>query len=90
VASQHATTDGVVWGARSFPSIRFIPGIRIKVILCAHLGRIEEAHEWLSRLLELQPTLTIADYVKYAATFMPPEVLSLQEEALRKAGLPEE
>jgi adenylate cyclase len=82
--------EAMVWVDRSLRELpRFIPGIRIKVVLCAHLGRIEEAREWLKRLLELQPTLTIADYVKYAAMFMPPEVLSLQEEAFRKAGLPE-
>jgi hypothetical protein len=63
----------------------------VKMVSCAHLGRIDEAREWLRRRLELQPKLTIAEWrtvgvVKFAS----PELLALFEEGLRKAGLPEE
>ncbi len=63
--------------------------MRIKVVCCVYLSRIEEARDWLQRLLELQPGLTIARFKISAANF-PPELLALYVEALRKAGLPEE
>jgi adenylate cyclase len=70
---------------------RSILAIRLKIICCAHLGRIEEAHCWLKRLLELQPGLTIAGWkALYAATLFAPEILTMYVEGLRKAGLPEE
>ena len=63
--------------------------MRIKVVCCVYLSRIEEARDWLQRLLELQPGLTIARFKISAANF-PPELLALYVEALRKPGLPEE
>ena len=53
------------------------------------LGHIAEARDWLERLLELQPGLTIAKYKAYA-TFFAPELLAVYLDGLRKAGLPEE
>ncbi len=73
---------------REFP--RYAASTRYKVIALAHLGRIEEAREWLERELELHPGLTIAGVkATYAAAF-PPERVTLFVEGYRKAGLPEE
>ena len=69
---------------------RYILAIRYKVVLCAHLDRIDEAHEWLRRLLALQPGLTITRFKAVATVFMPPETLAIFLEGLRKAGLPAE
>jgi adenylate cyclase len=63
--------------------------LRIRVAACAHLGRLPEARQWLARLLEVDPGLTIAK-VKAYATYLPPETVAVYVEGLRKAGLPEE
>ena len=69
---------------------RIESAIRIRVVSCAHLGRTEEGREWLERLLEIQPGLTIARYKAiYAVTFAP-KVLAVFVEGFRKVGLPEE
>jgi adenylate cyclase len=64
--------------------------LRIRVASCAHLGRLPEARQWLARLLEVDPGLTIAWLKAYATTFLPPETVAVYLEDLRKAGLPEE
>jgi TolB-like protein len=70
---------------------RSILAMRLKIICCAHLGRIEDAHCWLQQLSELQPGLTIAGWkALYAATLFAPEILAMYVEGLRKAGMPEE
>jgi adenylate cyclase len=68
---------------------KFHAGFRVKVALCGLLGRVEEGREWLSRLLELQPGLTVADFVAHAATFLSAGMTKSMVEGLRKAGLPE-
>jgi adenylate cyclase len=82
--------EAIEWTDRSsheFP--RYAPTTRYKVIALAHLGRIEEAREWLRRELELNPELTITGVkAAYAAAF-PPERVNLFVEGYRKAGLPE-
>jgi hypothetical protein len=68
---------------------RYRASINMKVILCSHLGRLEEARDWLGRLLEIVPGLTVAGYTALLAPVLSPEILALYVEALRKAGLPE-
>ena len=53
--------QAVEWADRSLaaqPDYR--PAMRIKVISYAYLDRIDEARDWLGRLLELDPALTIS------------------------------
>ena len=69
---------------------RWVPAVRLKVALCGHLGRAEEAQEWLLRLRELHPTLTIAEFNAFRARAFAPEVRDIYCEGLRRAGLPEE
>ncbi|HEY8872836.1 MAG TPA: adenylate/guanylate cyclase domain-containing protein [Stellaceae bacterium] len=69
---------------------RLVFATRIKLTLCGHLGRSAEAREFLGRLLELQPGLTIARYRAFAAPFVAPATIAIYAEGLRKAGLPEE
>jgi TolB-like protein/class 3 adenylate cyclase len=81
--------EAIEWADRSLaaqPDYR--PALRVKTICCAYLGRIDEAHNWLSRMLELEPALNIAIY-KAAAKHLPPELLARYVDGLRKAGLPE-
>jgi hypothetical protein len=79
------------WANRSLRELpRYIPSVRNKVVICAHLGRIEEARDSLGRLLERQPGLTIAKINQYgAAVRWPPDRLAVYVDGLRKAGLPE-
>jgi hypothetical protein len=62
--------------------------MRVKVVALAHLGHIDEARAELSRMLAIDPRLTIAD-VRERAHFATPEVLELFVTGLRLAGLPE-
>jgi hypothetical protein len=64
--------------------------LRIRVVSCAHLGRLPEARQWLARLLEVDPGLTIARVKALQAMVMSTETLAAYVEGLRKAGLPEE
>ena len=83
------TTDWAAQSLRDQP--RYAIAIRMKVVSFAHLGRLDVARQWLKRLLEIQPGLTIAGWkTTYGATFLAPELLDVYVEGLRKAGLPEE
>jgi adenylate cyclase len=65
-------------------------GYRIKAVACAHLGRLEQARECARRILELQPTFTIAGWRRtYAGHMASPETLAMWVDGLRRAGLPE-
>jgi adenylate cyclase len=77
------------WADRALREMsRSTLSIRTKMVSCAHLGRIDEAREWLGRLLDIQPASTIGAWK--AVTFLPPEIVAKYVEGLRKAGLPEE
>jgi len=65
-------------------------GSQPQVILCVHFGLMEEAHEWLGRLLQIVPGLTIAGYKSQFAPINPPEILVRYVEGLRNAGLLDE
>jgi tetratricopeptide (TPR) repeat protein len=73
-----------------FERPRLVFAMRVKVVACAHLGRIDEGLENLRRLLELQPGLTVANFIAYAATVVSPELTALYADGFRKVGLPEE
>jgi tetratricopeptide (TPR) repeat protein len=67
---------------------RMVSAMRVKVVANAHLGRLDDARAELSRVLAIDPKLTIAGYRAYAR-FMAPELLELYVTGLRLAGLPE-
>jgi adenylate cyclase len=67
---------------------KFHAGLRVKVALCGLLG-LEQGREWLSRLREVQPDLTVARFVTHAATFLSTGLTETMVDGLRKAGLPE-
>ena len=68
---------------------RLAAAMRVKVAALAYLGRLDEARAELSRVLAIDPKLTIAGYRAYAH-FEAPEILELFVTGLRLAGLPEE
>ena len=63
--------------------------MRVKIVANAHLGRLDEARAELSRMLAIDPELTIAGFPQ-RATIRAPELLELYVTGLRLAGLPEE
>jgi adenylate cyclase len=82
--------EAIEWADRSLaaqPDYR--PAMRIKVISCAYLNRIDEARDWLERMLKIDPGLTIAG-LKATMPPMSTERFARYAEGLRKAGLPEE
>ena len=83
--------EAIEWADRSLREVpRYESTIRNRVVACAHLGRIDEARDWLRRLLEITPRLTIARYKALYGITHPPGIIDIYVEGLRKAGLPEE
>ena len=81
----------VEWVDRSLlEQPRYSVAIRIKVVLCAYLGQIDEAGVWLRRLFGVQPGLTIAAYKKAVEKYFPPDTQAVYVEGFRMAGMPEE
>jgi tetratricopeptide (TPR) repeat protein len=81
--------QAIEWADRALhDQPRTVTAMRVKVVAFAHLGRLDAARAELSRMLAIDPKLTIAGYRGYAH-FMAPEVLELFVTGLRLAGLPE-
>ena len=81
--------QAIEWADRALhEQPRMVAVMRVKVVALAHLGHIDEARAELSRVLAIDPKLTIADLRK-RAHFAAPEVLELFVTGLRLAGLPE-
>jgi class 3 adenylate cyclase/tetratricopeptide (TPR) repeat protein len=57
----HRFEEPIEWAERALhQQPRWTPAIRSRLVACAHLGHTEEARDWLRRLLDIQPGLTIA------------------------------
>jgi adenylate cyclase len=81
--------QAIEWADRALhDQPRLASAMRLKVAALAHLGRLEEAHAELSRLLATDAKPTIAGFREYAYS-MAPEVRELYVTGLRLAGLPE-
>jgi TolB-like protein len=72
---------------REYP--RYRTALRIRIVSCAHLGRVEEAQSGVSRLLQIDPKSTITRFIEGVTGYYPPEVITVFIEGYRKAGLPE-
>jgi adenylate cyclase len=82
--------EAIEWADRCLhEQARSTMALGIKVASCAHLGRLPEAQQWLARLLEVDPGLTIARRKAYLSMFISPETMAVYLEDMRKAGLPE-
>jgi len=67
---------------------RMVTAMRVKVVALAHLGHIDEVRAELSRVLAIDPKLTITGF-RERPHFLAPEVRELFVTGLRLAGLPE-
>jgi len=82
--------QAIEWADRALhDQPRMVGAMRVKIAANAHLGRLDEARAELSRMLAIDPKLTIAAFRAYNH-FMAPEVLELHVTGLRLAGLHEE
>jgi len=69
----------------------YVPPLRYRVALLAHLGRLAEAQAALRQLLDLFPTLTMANYWATSPGYsMSGKARAAVEAGLRKAGLAEQ
>ncbi len=85
--------EAIEWADRTLHAQpRHALAMRLKLVCLAHLGRTDDAREWLKHVLALQPGLTIAAWKAShaAASAWSPELLALYTDGLRKAGVPEE
>ena len=81
--------QAVEWADRALAEQpRMLAAMRSKVVALTRLGRLDEARAELSRVLAIDPKLTIAGYHEYA-DFEAPELHELTVAGLRLAGLPE-
>jgi TolB-like protein/class 3 adenylate cyclase len=81
--------EAIKWADRALhDQPRVAAAMRVKICANAHLGRLDEAHAELARLLAIDPRLTIARVCALGASYSP-EYLKLYVAGLRLAGLPE-
>ena len=81
--------QAIEWADRALhDQPRTVVGMRAKVVALAHLGHLDKARAELSRVLAIDPKLTIAGF-REQAVYQAPEVLELYVDGLRLAGLPE-
>jgi TolB-like protein/class 3 adenylate cyclase len=79
----------IEWADRALhDQLRNIVAIRVKVVANAHLGRLDQAHAELSRMLGIHPGFTIAQWRAFTGAYAP-EFVDLNVTGLRLAGLPE-
>ena len=74
------TGDGLLI---EFPSV-------VEAVACANMNRVEEAREAVHEWIEAQPWQTIARYRTGYSRFSSPEMVAINVDGLRKAGLPEQ
>lgn len=69
----------------------FPPALRIKIVSCGLLGRIDEGRQYVHRLLAVLPGASVAGTREFFAPLMRriPDALKNYLEGLRRCGLPE-
>jgi adenylate cyclase len=80
--------EAIQWAVRALaaqPDYR--PAMRIKAAYCVYLDWTEEARNWLGRVLQIEPSLTLAR-VRASVPQFSPELRARYVDGLRKAGLP--
>jgi TolB-like protein/class 3 adenylate cyclase len=79
--------EAYAWATLSIHEMpRYTTALGAMTVASAHLDRIEEAGEWLARLLHVEPNLTVLSWRSSKATY-PARLKSIFEAGLHKAGL---
>jgi TolB-like protein len=82
--------EGLHWAEEALRENSGMPAFRLKLSLCGHLERLEEAAKCLRQIREFYAEPTIASLAHHMPTGLAPEVAARVIEGLRKAGLPDE
>ena len=80
---------GLPWAEEALRENGGMPALRLKLSLCGHLGRSNDASECLHRLREIHSEPTIAGISRDLPKGLAREISARIAEGLRKAGLPE-
>jgi tetratricopeptide (TPR) repeat protein len=80
---------GLSWAEEALRENGGMPALRLKLSLCGHLGRHDEARACLSRTGEFHCEPTIAGIMRALPKGVVPELAASIVEGLRKAGIPE-
>ena len=82
--------EALPWADRAFRENGGLPAVRVKLSLCGHLGRRDEASEYLRLLREANPQASVANFMRSSRGLGHSSVyIARFAEGLRKAGLPE-
>jgi len=81
--------EALLWADRAVRANSGAPALRVKLSLCGHLGRLEEAEKCLRLLCEIHPEPTVAAMMRESPKGLSPDRAALMAKGLRKAGLPE-
>lgn len=82
--------EAIEWADRALvQKAGFFHAMCIRAVACGHLGRREEGREWVDRIREIAPDLTVESYREFLSTFIVPEGVAIQAEGMLKAGMPE-
>jgi TolB-like protein/class 3 adenylate cyclase len=82
--------EAASWAAKALQDRPdYLHGLRIQAASNAMAGRLDEAHQAVARLRQLNPALRVSDLKDVLSHYLRAEDLSRYEEGLRQAGLPE-
>jgi adenylate cyclase len=83
--------QAIKWADRSLhDQPRVLTPLRVKIVALAHLGRLAKAQAELSRVLAIDPQLTLSKFRALLTPAAAPEFVELSVTGLRLAGLTEE
>jgi TolB-like protein len=80
----------LVWADQALSENAGAPALRLRLSLCGHLRRLDEAGDCLRRLCENHPDPTIAKLISAFPKGVSEEVTARLAAGYRKAGLPED
>jgi TolB-like protein len=80
---------GLPWAEEALQENAGLTGLRLKLSLCGHLGRRDEAAECLRRVRDSGCEPTVLAIMHGPAKGFAPEILARMADGLRKAGVPE-
>lgn len=80
---------GLSWAEEAMRENGGMPALRLKLSLCGHLGRHEEACVCLSRAGEFHCEPTVTGIMRALPKGVVPELAARITDGLRKAGIPE-
>jgi tetratricopeptide (TPR) repeat protein len=83
--------EAIVWAERALiQKPGFLNAMITRTAACGHLGRQAEGSDWVGRMREIAPGLTVKGVGDFLSGFFVPSAVAFQTGGLRAAGLPED